>query len=93
MRTTAQETAILTDVLDRDGHETGRAVFVEIHYLVDVDDRYGEDADGNRGARRVEYQILSIDVDPAVRRTLLCEEYAQVLCDAAIAFHARPRHH
>ena len=93
MRTTAEQTAILVDVLDRYGYETGRTVFVYIDYLADVDDQYGADVDGNRGERRVEYQLTSIGVDPGTQPKLLQEELAQVICDGAKAFASRTWHH
>lgn len=81
---------LLIAVLDKDGHETGRAVPVEIEYHLEVDRSYGADADGNNGISRVEYVIDSMDITGCSKGVLLKEEIVQILRDAKTEFNNLP---
>lgn len=92
MKSSREQTCFTIEVLDADGQGTGREVDVYIDYFVDVDNHYGADADGNRGERRVEYQIEHIYIDPWQAKTLLAEEQAQVIRDAETRFDNMDKH-
>lgn len=87
-----ESTAILVNVLDAEGLETGRCVFVYLDYIVEVDAHYGANADGQHGERRVEYQLLKVYLDKQAQRDLLVEEQQQVLADAELIFYGRQKH-
>ena len=92
MRETKESTMYPIEVLDQDGCTTDREVEVYIDYTISVDSAYGADADGNRGERRVEYDIQDVYVLPEVERTLLAEELAQVKRDAEAKFENSDKH-
>jgi hypothetical protein len=83
---------ITVEVLDREGHGTGRMVDVFIAYTVSVDNAYGADTDGHRGERRVEYDIQDLTIAAPIKQTLLAEELAQVLYDAEQRFERVEKH-
>lgn len=94
-KTTTEQTAILVDLLDADGCPTGREVLVHVEYTCTVDDHYGEDADGHRGVRSVEYEVLHTFLDPDDLKTVNAREAEQALKDAGAIFNNRreSRHH
>lgn len=92
MKSSREQTCFTIEVLDADGQGTGREVDVYIDFFVDVDNAYGADADGNRGVRRVEYQIEDIYIDKWQAKTLLAEEQAQVIRDAEKRFDNMDKH-
>jgi hypothetical protein len=91
MRSTKEQTAFEIDVLDVNGDYTGRSVTVCLDYHIDVDNAYGADADGNRGERRVEYEIDNVYLDPS-EAPLLAEELAQVIKEAERRFEYSDKH-
>ena len=91
MTTSIEQTAFLVNLLDAEGDETGRAVLVYIEYQVEVDWSYGEDADGQRGERRIEYTLLRSWIEPGDLRTLTDREASQVLADAERIFYGRQK--
>ena len=92
MRATKESTMYPIEVLDTDSCTTGREVEVYIDFTISVDNAYGADADGNRGERRVEYDVQDVYVQPEVERTLLAEELAQVKRDAEAKFEDGDKH-
>jgi len=80
------------EVLTAEGETTGKEVEVYIDFTISVDNAYGADADGNRGERRVEYDVQNVYVQPEVERTLLAEELAQVKRDAEAKFEDGDKH-
>jgi len=82
-----QTTTIRVALLDKEGNHTGVHVPVHVKYTIDVDKNYGADADGNRGVKSIEYNILDVYYDPQEGdRRLLAEELVQVLADAEVLF-------
>ena len=75
------------EVLTAEGETTGKEVEVYIDFTISVDNAYGADADGNRGERRVEYDVQNVYVQPEVERTLLAEELAPHLPGQRPALH------
>lgn len=69
-----------------------RIVLVYALYVVDVDEHYGADADGNRGVRRVEYDLLDLAIDQDDLKTLTVEECNAVLDYAPEIFAKRVKH-
>jgi hypothetical protein len=69
-----------------------RTVLVYATYVVDVDANYGADADGNRGVRRVEYDLLDVEVDQDDAKTLTVVEVQEVLEAVPAAFAKRAKH-
>ena len=86
MMATKESTMYPIEVLTAEGEPTGKEVEVYIDFTISVDNAYGADADGNRGERRVEYDVQDVYVQPEVERTLLAEELAQVKRDAEAKF-------
>lgn len=90
--TTTSTTMLIVDVLDAEGYETGRDVPVFVDFTTDVDRNYGADADGNRGALLVEYDVLRCWLEEADAARLTEAERKQVCQDAEANFYRHPKH-
>ena len=92
-RSVLDQTAILVAVLDAEGYETGRAVYVHIDFAKHVDAQYGADADGRRGVLRVEYEPVEVFLDHRDLKTLTRAEVEQVRRDARASFDSAEKEH
>ena len=91
--TTASQTVILVDLTDTKGYPIGRRVPVLIDYCVDVIRDYGQDADGTRGALRVEHDFLAAHIEPEDLKALTAAQAEQALGDAETIFYRTKRYY
>ena len=91
--TTASQTIILVDLTDAQGYPIGCSVPVTIDYCVDVIRDYGQDADGTRGALRVEHDFLAAHIEPNDLKTLTAAQAEQALGEAETVFHRTKKYY
>lgn len=81
---------IPVEVTDAQGYETGRSVPVLLDYIIETDQSYGEDADGNRGTVLVSYDILDAYLEPDALKDLTADEAERALQTARAYFEHNP---
>ncbi|MGH7220066.1 MAG: hypothetical protein ACREI1_07035 [Nitrospiraceae bacterium] len=86
-RTSLEQTCILVDLIDAEGHAPERTVPVTLDYLVDIDQNYGADADGHRGITRAEYMVLDKAIEAQELLTLTSDQVERALAEAETIFH------
>jgi len=79
-----QQVEVLVEVLDAEGYSLGQEVPVELTVTYGCE-RYGEDADGNRGEWRRVFEVTDAAIDPAHLRPLNSLQVEQILKDAETA--------
>lgn len=78
------ETTLFIDVTDAEGHALGRTVPVAVEYVTTIDHDYGADADGHRGTRKVEREVLGVCLAHEDLRTLTSAQVEQVMAEARV---------
>lgn len=80
---------VMVDVENDDGAMIFRAP-VYIEYVKEIDNRYGEDADGNRGVPMIEYSVLDKFMDTCDLKRMRSDQVERALESGEALFFREP---